>query len=432
LTYITSMALIGAVIISLAAVPVSLDLRNLPAPNLFQAAIFGIILVTLTPLVGLTRLLNAICEAHGFYRMPAIAALINPLTFILILLVTTQWIGIYSLLCANLAGQTTELVILIVYARLKLYIPLRPKPQIHPAVREMLVQSLAPAVTYSALFFVPTLDRAAASILSPGSLTAFHYGERVVTLLDIIIMTGFIMVISNHWAQRVARHGINAAARTFNPVLSNLFFILVPLSLGGFALRYSIFSVLFHHGQFSADKESAQVFGLLLLSAPLNYMIVIIVRLLLLVRDVRAQMILAIGISTMNTILNVLLAPILGLAGIALSTFISRAIILALSYRFLRSSLSQINIKPILPNLVRTFYCTGIMLVFLLILQSFLSPALSRDNGLLTQIIALAITIGLTGSMYFAAANLTRHPELTLLRQTIMARLPMRFGSSQT
>jgi putative peptidoglycan lipid II flippase len=432
LGFITSAALIGAALISLAAVPISLLIRALPAPNLLQAAIFGITLVALTPLVGLTRLLSAICEAHGLYGMPAIAALLNPLIFVLILLLTTQRIGIYSLLCANLAGQTTELVILIVYMRLKLHIPLHSSPHIHPAVREMLMQSIAPAVTYGALFFVPALDRATASILSPGSLTVFHYGERVVTLLDIIIMTSLITVISNHWAQRAAEHGINAVALTLNPILSNLFFILVPLILGGFALRYSIFSVLFHHGQFSADKESAQVFGLLLLSAPLNYTIVIVVRLLLLARDVRAQMILAVGISALNTFLNVLLAPILGLVGIALSTFISRAIILALSYRFLRSRLPQIDIKPILPNLVRTFRCAGTMLAFLLILQFFLSPTLSRDNGLLMQIAALAVTIGLTGVVYFAMANLTRHPDLALLRQTITAHLSTRFDISQT
>ncbi|MEO8392538.1 MAG: lipid II flippase MurJ [Chloroflexota bacterium] len=431
LSFVTITALAGATLISIAAVPISTTLRSLQAPNALQASIFGVALVTLTPLVGLTRLLSAICEAHQRYKLPTAASLLNPLIFVLVLLLTAQRIGIYSLICANLAGQVTELVILLAYASRNLHISLRPSLRLHPAIREMLAQSLAPVVTYGALFFIPTFDRATAAALDAGSLTTFHYGERIVTVLDLIVMGSIITVVSNYWAQQSAERGIDATSDTFNPVISNLLFILVPLSLGGFALRYPIFSVLFHHGLFIADGASAQVFGLLLLSAPLNYMIVIIVRLLLIARDVRAQMILAIGISALNTILNILLAPLLGLSGIALSTLLSRVFILVLGYRFLRNRFSQIDIKPIQPNLVHTFCCAGIMVITLALLQSLLSPALSRSDGLLVQIAALGITISAGIGVYFGIASLTHHPEFTSLRQTVTDRLSTSIRSSQ-
>jgi putative peptidoglycan lipid II flippase len=431
LSFATSTALAGAALISLAAVPVSISMRSLQVSDMLQASIFGVALVLLTPLVGLTRLLSAISEAHQHYKLPAAASLLNAFTFVLVLVLTTHRIGIYSLLCANLAGQTTEFLVLAVYASINLHISLRPRPQIHPAVREMLIHSLAPAVTYGALFFVPTFDRAAAAALDAGSLTAFHYGERIVSVLDIIIMGSVITIVSNHWAQQAAEGGINTALYTFNPVISNLLFILVPLSLGGFALRYSIFSVIFHHGQFTADRASAQVFGLLLLSAPLNYMIVIIVRLLLIVRDVRAQMILAVGISALNTLLNILLAPLFGLAGVALSTLLSRVVILAMSYHFLRGRLPQVNVKIIFPNLARTFACAGIMFFSVFLLQFLLPPALSRAGGLLVQIATLGGVIAVGSTIYFGAAYLTRHPELIALRQILTTRLRRRLSPSQ-
>jgi len=430
LSFVTSAALGGATIISLVAVPVSISLRGLRANNTLQASIFGVALVALIPLVGLTRLLGTICEAHERYKVPAVASLLNPLAFVLILMLTAQKIGIYSLLCANLAGQMTEFLVLTVYAWGKLHISLCPSPRLHPAVREMFAQSLAPAGTYGALFFVPTFDRAAAAILDAGNLTAFHYGERIVTVLDIIIMGSVITVVSNHWAQQAAERGINAALHTFNSVISNLLFILIPLTLGGFALRYPIFSVLFHHGLFTSDNDSAQVFGILLLSAPLNYMIVISVRLLLIARDVRAQMILAIGISLLNALLNIILVPPFGLTGITLSTLLSRAFILALSYRFLKSRLSQINIKLILPNLARTFACAGIMAIALFLLQHLLSPTLSGNNGLFAQIVALGVVISIASSIYLGAAYLTHHPELLALRDLLIDHLSARFSPS--
>ena len=430
LAFVASLALAVGVIISLAAVPVSLTLRNLPTHDMImQASIFGFAFVALTPLIGFTRLLSVICEAHGRYLLPASAALLNPLIFVLTLLLTTHNMGIYSLLCANLGGQIAELLILVAFARRSLQISFRLSLRLHPAVREMLVQSLAPAVTYIALFFVPTFDRTAAATLNVGSLTAFQFGERVVTVFDLIIMGSVITVISNYWAQRAAELDIHAAAHSFNPVISNLLFVLVPLSLGGFLLSHPIISVLFQHGLFTADESSAQVFGLLFLSAPLNYLIVLTVRLLLIAKDVRTQMILALGISMLNTVLNILFAPLFGLAGIALSTLLARAFILALSYPLLQRRLPTINIRPILPNLARTLLSAMVMLIVLLFLQSPLSPALSRTYGLLPQILALSVMIGVGGSAYLCAASLIRHSEFISLRQILVEQVSRCFGA---
>ena len=431
LNYLTSLALLGAVIIGLFAVPISFSLRNLSASNLAQASTMGVALVALTPLIGMTRLSSTICEAHGHYRLPAIAALLNPFAFVLILLITTPTLGIYSLVWANLAGQTTEFLILTVYAQRRLNFPIRLNSNLHPAVREMLIHSVAPAVTYGALMFVPAFDRTAAAILDAGNLTAFHYGERIVTILDLVMMTSIISIISNYWAQQTAKHNIDAAARTLSTVLSPMLFVLIPLCAGGFALRYPLFSVLFHHGQFTLDGAAAQVFGLLLLSAPLNYMIVIIVRLMLIARNTRAQMILALSISMLNLVFNFLLVPSLGLAGIAISTLLSRALVLVAGFGFLKNQLPQINLKPILFSLIRTFACVGIMIAPLVLLQSLLSPALSRDNGLLLQIAALLGTVSISGIIYVAAAYQIRHPELSKLHQIAMTSLMPRFNSPQ-
>ncbi len=309
-------ALILGSLIAAAAVPLSIRLRGISAAP--PSLIFGFALILITPMLGFSRLLGLICEAHQHYRLPAAAALLNPLIFVTLLCLLTPHIGVYSLLIANLSGQLAELLLLLSYVKLRLSIRFGIRLRLHPAVREMI--KLAPALTYTALFFVPTFDRLAASSVAPGALTAFHYGERLVTAADLLITTSAITTISNQWAIRHAHSGIDAAARSYTEAISTLLFALVPLALSGWALSRPLISILFEHGAFTESVATAQVFALLLLSAPLNYLIILNVRLLLIVRDVQAQVILALGIAGLNTLFNWILTPRFGLSGIACST----------------------------------------------------------------------------------------------------------------
>ncbi len=423
LAFFVTITLILGTIISLVAVPISMSLRN--AQTDIDAAIFGFSLVALVPLIGYTRFTAIICEAHQHYLAPALAALLNALTFIILLLMLLPHLSIYSLICANLAGHTAELIAMMIYARHRLQIPFSISPQLHPAVREMLIRSLLPALTYGALFFVPTLDRLTASILSTGSLSAFHYGERLVTALDLLIMASVITIISNQWAQRAAEHGIEAAAQTLNGTFSLLLFVLIPLITLGVTLGHPLLVLLFQHGAYTNVDASAQVFAILLLSAPFNYMIVLNVRLLLVARDVRAQTILSLGIALLNTLLDFALAPLIGLAGIALSTLISRALIFVLSSYLLLRRFQSIHFKPLLPHLARTFTSTAIMLAVLLILYSLLSPALS--GSLIDQIATLGLIVTTSGIAYLSAAALLRHPDLLQLTPSIQIPSSIKF-----
>ena len=232
MTLVVSAALALATLISLIAVPLSTELRRLDTPlSLRQAYIFGFSLTALIPLIGCARLTGIICEAHQRYLLPALAGFINPLAFVLTLLLTIHTTGIYSLLYANLMGHLSETLILMIYARRQFSLTLSLKPHLHPVVREILALSAAPALTYFALFFVPSFDRTVAAALDPGSLTAFHYGERPIIVFDLIFVSSVLTVISNHWANLAAKQGIHALADTFHQTFSRLAFILVPLSL---------------------------------------------------------------------------------------------------------------------------------------------------------------------------------------------------------
>jgi putative peptidoglycan lipid II flippase len=420
LNWIFSLAVVAGLLINLLGVPLSVDLRALSQPEEIQTALtFGFAFVLLIPLLAYARLLGIICEADGHYSLPALAAVANPVLFILVLLLSYPALGIYSLLVANIAGLLVEAVIITVYALRRLEVPLLPRPKLHPAVREMLALAIPPTIAFSAMLFVPLFDRAIAATLDPGSLTAYHYGERVVVALDTLIMSSAVLVMHYHWATIAAQQGLETLARVVVSQFSTLFFGIAPLLVGGALVAVPLISVLFERGAFDATLESAGVLAVLLISLLFNYPLTLLTRLMLVIKDTRSQAMMGILISGMNAVLNLIFAPVLGLVGIALSTLATRVLMLVVSYLLLRRRLPQLDLRPALPRLVRTLVCTAVMALALLALQSIFGAALARDYGLVAQIAALGFVVVAAAAVYVGVALLIRHPDFTTLLQTV-------------
>lgn len=419
LTWLVTLAVVAGIALNVLGVPLSVNLRALTqSDEIHIAMLFGLILVVLVPLLTYARLLGMVCEADGHYSVPALAAVANPVAFIVALLVMYTSLGIYSLLVANIVGMAVEFIIIAFYAFRRLAVPLLPRPFLHPAIREMLSLAAPPTIAFSAMLFVPLFDRAVAATLDAGSLTAFHYGERVVVALDTLVMSSAILVMHYHWASIASQQASEYLAQTVVRQFSALFLVIAPLMIGGALVAVPLISVLFERGAFSATRESAGVFAVLLVSLLFSYPLTLLTRLMLIVKATRSQALVGILISAVNALLNLILAPVLGLIGIALSTLLTRAAMTALSYWLLRRRLPQLDIRPALPRFARTLLCTIIMALVIMLMQSILADALARSYGLIAQIAALGLVVAVAAAVYSTAALLTRHPDLTTLLQT--------------
>jgi putative peptidoglycan lipid II flippase len=416
LAFVATLGLAVAALISLIAVPVSVTARGLSGPSEAErAALFGVVLVGVGPLIGYTRLIGIACEARQHYSAPAIGVLINPVVFVGTLALTAQSLGIYSLLVANVFGAVAEFALITGYSVRVLRLPFGIAPRLHPAVREMLARSVSPALAYLAIFFVPTVDRAVATTLDAGSLTAFHYGERIVVAVDYLIAGGALTVISNYWANTAAQKGIGAVAESLPDGISLLGFGLIPMCVGGALLGQPVISVLFERGAFTAVTASAQVFSILLVSLFMAHYIVLFVRLLLIVKNTAAQLILSLITVVLNTVLNLAFAPVYGVAGIALSTLITRLVVVTGAVWYVRQALPDVKIARAMPRLAHTTLCTAIMMGVVIGLMGVLGPQLGRANGFLVQVLTLIGVIGAGAGAYILSAALTRHPDFIML-----------------
>lgn len=432
MTLVSVGSLLIGTLVCLLAVPLVTASRSLTDPSeLERALLFGYLLVINCPVVGLARLLGVYSEAQQHYNVPAAVAILNPLVFIVVMVLALP-LGIYSLLIANLTTSILEAAILFIFAYRNLDLRIRWTLTIHPAVREMLLSSFAPAVSYVALFFVPTIDRLLATSLSAGSLTAFHYGERLVVAFEALIISGPLLVIFYHWANTNATQGIQAVAYSLNDTVSLLIFVILPVCVGGALLSYPIISVLFGRGAFQEVETSAMVFAVLLVSQMFNFLIVLLTRLLVLIKLIRVQLILSVGVSALNTGLNFALIGPFGLEGIVFSTLLTRIIITGAVFYYVKRYIPDVSFGNLFRRIARTSVCLLLMVAVVILLELLFSDVLQRGSGLFWQIAALSAVIFAGALAYAAVAWLSKHGDLLallhIIGQTRYGALLRRFG----
>ncbi len=418
LYFIALLSFIPAGVVSLIGVGFSLASRQLTAPTDTQQAVhFGLAFLALIPLLGGARIAAFICEAHQHYSASVLAVLANYGVFLVLLVMTVNALGIYSLLWANLGGAGAELTYIWGYSRAKLNLPLLFTPRIHPVVWKAVRNSPAPIIAYLAFFFVPVIDRTIATTLQTGSLTAFHYGERIVTAIDALIAGGVLIVLSNYWANIVASKGREAIIEGVNEGVALFAFGLIPLCIGAALLGRPIISVVFERGAFTAVEQSAAVFSVLVGCLFLSHYIGLFLRLFQMLRNSQAQILFSLLTIPLNLISDLVFVSICGLLGIALSTLLTRFIVTGALYALVRRELPGVSLRRILPRLSRTLFSTLVMGGIVIALQVLFAGLLARENGFALQVISLIVVIGCGIVTYFLVARLIKHPDLRTLLQ---------------
>lgn len=406
LLFVAILAFGGALIVCLLSLPF------IASGHGTNALTIGVVLALTTPLIGLARLLSVVLETEQRYAIPAAASVISSLAFVGLLVALIPF-GAVALVIANLTAITLQVIILAVYIQRTLNIHLIPQIRLHPVVKTLIHQAGAPALAYGALLFIPTADRLMVSGLPAGSLTAFHYADRTVSAFEMLLMSGVVLVMATGWAHLHAANGIASAAHRAADEIARLLFVLMPVGVGGALLSQPIMSLLFGRGAFAAVDTSAAVFALLLLSQMFNILIVLAVRLLLLTQNTRAQLMLSLAAAALNLCLNLLLIAPFGVAGVALSTLITRVLVLIGAFAFIRHTIPGFAFKPLIARALHTTLCTLVMGIAVVTLQAPL---------------VLAVCIG--AAVYLAAAWLTRHPDLRPLSEQVQFRFRPRQESA--
>ncbi|MBG6179570.1 murein biosynthesis integral membrane protein MurJ [Arthrobacter sp. CAN_A1] len=312
---------VGGVVMSIFAGPVTAIIA--PGFDGAQAetteALTRIVLIA-TVLIAGTDLLASLSQSHGRVAWSALQGV--PFNIIMI--------G-----AAGLFGPTYGIAALAVgfvvgsAARLLLQLPplfslgTRVRPRLNlrdPGFREM-SRLMPPMLVGSAIGNINTLvDRAVGSTLDEGAITALSYGWRLVNLPETLIIASLLVPLypalsasSTHLAEvrRLVGRGLAVAVTVLTPLCVVMIIAAEPLA-----------EVAFGRGAFSGDDITATATALAWYAPALLALGCrqVVVSTSYALGDARAPVVVAVIAMVINVAGDILLAPIMGIAGIALAT----------------------------------------------------------------------------------------------------------------
>lgn len=307
-------------------------------------------------------LLAAVCQAHGMYRAISVSWVAGPAAAFIVTLAAWGQAGVGALAIAatvDAAATTATLAALLAGARL-LPLPGTGVP------RDSVIRYLRHAVPLIAGSSVLQLnlltDRAVASILSAGAVSALRYGERIIrTPLSVLApawsTTVFPAVVAAATLGEHVDDPTGSVGRTVTEAVRFVIAVFLPLALATAALAPIVVAVAFERGAFDA-VAAATTAGVVVGFAPL-IVVWLVQPILTAAHNARRRGGLLARIAILNAASNVALNLIfglaLGVAGVALSTSITGLLLVGILMRRLRDLEPEFDLGAIVRVGLRSF-----------------------------------------------------------------------------
>lgn len=272
-------------------------------------------------LSGIVTNWGGVLNAGERFALAALSPIFTPAISIVFLLLVKSW-GIFALAAGLVCGAVLELVLLGA-ALHRQGILLRPRWYGFDAHLRQVASQYAPMIAGAFLMSSTGLvDQSMAAMLSPGSVAALNYGNRVIAFPITLATTALSTAVIPYFSKMVACEDWKGVRHTLKYYMRLIFVVTVPLT--GLLIVFSEFivQILFQRGSFTARDTHlvAQIQAFYALQIPFYIASILVVRL---ISAMRTNQILMWGSGynlIINIVLNYLFMQWFGVSGIALST----------------------------------------------------------------------------------------------------------------
>ncbi|WP_026532450.1 murein biosynthesis integral membrane protein MurJ [Arthrobacter sp. H41] len=315
---------LGAIVMGIFAGPVT----SLIAPG-FEGAQFELtrqltrIVLVATVLIAGTDLLAAVAQAHGRVVWSSLQGVPFNIIMIGAAGVFGPRYGISALAVGFVVGSGARLLLQLPPLR-ALGTRVRPSLALRdPGFREI-ARLVPPLLVGSAIGNINTLvDRAVGSTLEEGAITALSYGWRLVNLPETLLIASLLVPL--YPALSAASKDPAEVRRLVGRGLAVTVTVLAPLCLILALAAAPLVGLAFGRGAFDAEDAAATATAVIWYAPALIALGCrqVVVSASYAVGDARGPVIVAVAAMVVNVVGDVLLAPVLGIAGIALATSVS-------------------------------------------------------------------------------------------------------------
>lgn len=309
-------------------------------------------------LSGLITVFTGLLNSYEDFRLPAYSQMIVTVSIIALIWFFSKKYGIYAYALGSIIGLFIQLILLIIGATYKGY---RYYPILnlnHPKIKKILRTSLHFIGAGLPATFVIPINRIMASWLPSGSIAAMGYADKLVQMPMIIFSGSIATAVYPFFSTQAAENKIEDLKNSLTTAIKMTGFIFIPLAVTMIVLSKPTIQLLFERGAFDAQATGLTSIIFICYSFQLFsiYAMVIMIRAVLVFRDMTSIFIINISSLLLTVIFNYVFMKIINppAAGIALSTSLVCFIATIFYFFFLKKRVSGLHGIQIIKSLIKT------------------------------------------------------------------------------
>jgi len=277
--------------------------------------------------------------------LPALSAILTPVSIIAFLLLLGRVWGIFAVAAGTVTGVGLQAVALGWMLKRR---GIRFDARWYgwdPHLRKVIGQYTPMLAGALLMGSTELVDQSMAAMLQPGSVAALNYARKVVSLFIVLGATPLGTAALPYFSQMVAKRDWSGCRHTLRVYCRTIVLVTVPLTLGLVFLCHPLIRIVFERGAFTAADTNvvSRVLSMLALQIPFYVLAILGVRLISALKKNSVLMVIAGVNMVLNIVFNLILMKYFGVAGIALSTSFVYLVSCALVYASIAKSMRRLE-----------------------------------------------------------------------------------------
>src|SRR5437899_10350813 len=391
-------------------------------------------LMLLSPIfMGLSSLTTGILNSYRQFLSGATAPLVYNAVIIVCPLFLSPFLGIHAVAIGVVVGA---LFMWLVQLPELTFRRTRYSPSLdlgHAGVRDVLRLAGPRTIALGAVQIVFFVDTALASGMAQGSLTALNYAFQLMLLplgVFSIAISAAIFPTLSHYA---SLGQVNRMRDAVQQAIRWILFLTLPTAILMIVLRRPIVNLLFQYGAFGAAARDATQAAFLFYSIGLagHALVQILARAYYASRDTATPLALTLISIGLNVVLDVVLAPLMGINGLALANSIATLVEAVLLF-WLLASRARLRLVGIGFSSLKQVTASLLMGVAMFAFIRATNVTVDLEQTKLGLAFQTFIATAVGGLVYLAAAYLFRIGELGEILAVVRARIARQPSASGT
>ncbi len=332
LTYLTFAAMATAALVALLpGLSVSISGPGLGPEARLLAAGYVPLLAPMLAFMAMTNLLVGVCQIGRTFGPIALSTVLGPLAALIVTAALWSQLGISAYVLGTTVGTGVNLATLVAGAIRRGLLP-APSLRLDRAELQAFGRHVLPMSAGSAFLQLNLIsDRAIATLLTAGAASALKYGQQIVTEPAAAFSTSWATVV---YPAVIASGGPNARG-TMGAAMTTAtrytLAVFIPVMVATMALAPLIIGVVYGRGAF--DQAAIRTTATVAVAFAPMLLLTMIQPVLVAAHNARRRGVLmgltAVSNAVLNVVLDLLFGKVLGVVGIALSSSVTLAILLA-------------------------------------------------------------------------------------------------------